>query len=363
LGFVFRQDLVIKEITLIFLQSHAESKLAHDHTMSLAHVIETKQLTRSFGGLTAVDKLDITVEAGEIFGLLGPNGAGKTTTINILCTILKPTTGSATVNGFDVVKDAMQVRRSIGIVFQDPSIDDRLTGKENLYMHANLYGVPASQQKSRIDRILKLVELEERADDLLRTYSGGMRRRLELGRGLIHYPKVLFLDEPTVGLDPQTRDHIWTYIKELKETHDITIVLTTHYMDEADKLCDRIGIIDHGKLVALDTPRKLKETLEGDVITIKSENIGELTAVLSEKLGLTQSRIVDDSLEINVRGGRSIMPRIMEVAAANRFFIESILLREPNLEDVFLHYTGKNIRAETGKELHGFSAIQRRKIR
>ena len=328
----------------------------------MPHVIETNQLTRKFKGLTAVDKLDITVESGEIFGLLGPNGAGKTTTINMLCTILKPTGGSAKVNGYDIVKEAMQVRRSIGIVFQDPSIDDRLTGRENLYMHANLYGVPASEQKSRIDRILKLIELEDRADDLLRTYSGGMRRRLELGRGLIHYPKVLFLDEPTVGLDPQTRDHIWTYIKELKEAHDITVVLTTHYMDEADRLSDRIGIIDHGKLIALDTPAKMKETLEGDVITIKANNIDELTALLSEKLGLTQSRIVDGALEITMRGGRTVMPRIMEVAAANKFFVDSILLREPNLEDVFLHYTGRNIRAEGGKELHGFAAIQRRKI-
>ena len=328
----------------------------------MPHVIETNQLTRKFKGLTAVDKLDITVESGEIFGLLGPNGAGKTTTINMLCTILKPTGGSAKVNGYDIVKEAMQVRRSIGIVFQDPSIDDRLTGRENLYMHANLYGVPASEQKSRIDRILKLIELEDRADDLLRTYSGGMRRRLELGRGLIHYPKVLFLDEPTVGLDPQTRDHIWTYIKELKEAHDITVVLTTHYIDEADRLSDRIGIIDHGKLIALDTPAKMKETLEGDVITIKANNIDELTALLSEKLGLTQSRIVDGALEITMRGGRTVMPRIMEVAAANKFFVDSILLREPNLEDVFLHYTGRNIRAEGGKELHGFAAIQRRKI-
>jgi ABC-2 type transport system ATP-binding protein len=328
----------------------------------MSHVIETDHLTRAFNGFTAVDKLYITVEPGEIFGLLGPNGAGKTTTISMLCTILKPTGGSAKVNGYDVVKDAMQVRRSIGMVFQDPSIDDRLTGRENLYMHANLYGVPPSEQKDRINRILKLVELEDRADDLMRTYSGGMRRRLELGRGLIHYPKVLFLDEPTVGLDPQTRDHIWNYIKELKHTHDITIVLTTHYMDEADRLCDRIGIIDHGKLIALDTPTKLKETLEGDVITVKAAKIDELTALLSEKLGLTQSAIVDGALEVTVRGGRAVMPRIMEVAAANKIFIDSILLREPNLEDVFLHYTGRNIRADSTRELHGMSAIQRRKI-
>ncbi len=328
----------------------------------MAHVIETHQLTKKFNSLTAVDKLDISVESGEIFGFLGPNGAGKTTTISMLCTILKPTSGSATVNGFDITKEAMQVRRSIGIVFQDPSIDDRLTGRENLYMHANLYGVPTSEQKERVDRILKLVELEDRADDLMRTYSGGMRRRLELGRGLIHYPKVLFLDEPTVGLDPQTRDHIWKYIKELKESHEITVVLTTHYMDEADRLSNRIGIIDHGKLIALETPANLKDTLEGDVIMIKTSKIDELTALLAEKLNLSQSRVVDGTLEITVKGGKSMMPRVMETAVHNNFSIESISLREPNLEDVFLHYTGRNIRTDSTRELHGFAAIQRRKI-
>jgi len=200
------------------------------------NAIETSDLTRRFNGLVAVDRLNISVEQGEVFGLLGPNGAGKTTAISMLCTILKPTSGTARVNGFDIVKQDAQVRKSIGIVFQDPSIDDRLTGRENLYMHANLYGVPPSDQKPRIDRILKLVELEQRADHLMRTYSGGMRRRLEIARGLIHYPKVLFLDEPTIGLDPQTREHIWSYIEELKEAHDITVVLTTHYMEEADRL-------------------------------------------------------------------------------------------------------------------------------
>ncbi len=328
----------------------------------MAPIIETHQLTRSFNGLTAVDKLDITVEPGEIFGLLGPNGAGKSTTINMLCTILKPTSGHAKVNGFDIVKEATQVRKSIGIVFQDPSIDDRLTGRENLYMHANLYGVPPSEQKSRIDEILKLVELEDRANDLLRTYSGGMRRRLELGRGLIHYPKVLFLDEPTVGLDPQTRDHIWKYIRELKKAHDITIVLTTHYMDEADRLCDRIGIIDYGKLIALDTPTKLKDTLEGDVIIIKTANHERLQALLREKMELKQSRVVDAALEVTVKQGKSLLPRIVDMATQNDVYIESIMLREPNLEDVFLHYTGRVIRADSSKELYGFAAIQRRKI-
>jgi len=329
----------------------------------MSNVIETHDLTKSFNGLTAVDKLDIAVESGEIFGLLGPNGAGKTTTISMLCTILKPTSGSATVNGFDICKEPNQVRKSIGIVFQDPSIDDRLTGRENLTMHANLYGIPPGEQKDRISRILKLVELEERADDLMRTYSGGMRRRLELGRGLIHYPKVLFLDEPTLGLDPQTRDHIWTYIRELKRTHDITIVLTTHYMDEADKLSDRIGIMDYGKIIALDTPSKLKETLEGDVIMIKSANLETLGKLLAENLGLAKTKVIDGLLEVTVRQGKALMPKVMELAINNNIIIDSIALREPNLEDVFLHYTGRVIRSDSGRELHGFAAIQRRKIR
>jgi ABC-2 type transport system ATP-binding protein len=329
----------------------------------MRNVIETNQLTRSFNSLTAVDKLDITVESGEIFGLLGPNGAGKTTTISMLCTILKPTSGTATVNGFDIIKEATQVRKSIGIVFQDPSVDDRLTGRENLYMHANLYGVPASDQKTRIDNVLKLVELEERADDLLRTYSGGMRRRLELARGLIHYPKVLFLDEPTIGLDPQTRDHVWKYIRELKETHDITVVLTTHYMDEADRLSDRIAIMDYGKIIALDTPSKLKETLEGDVIIVKANNLDALFSLATEKMGLQKTRIFNGTIEITVRNGESMLPRIVETATENKIYIESISLREPNLEDVFLHYTGRMIRADGSREPHGIAAIQRRKVR
>jgi ABC-2 type transport system ATP-binding protein len=329
---------------------------------SMANVIETHALTKSFNGLTAVDKLDITVESGEIFGLLGPNGAGKTTTINMLCTILKPTSGSATVNGFDIAKEPNQVRKSIGIVFQEPSIDDRLTGRENLFMHANLYGIAPGEQRERIDRILKLVELEDRADDLMRTYSGGMRRRLELGRGLIHYPKVLFLDEPTVGLDPQTRDHIWTYIRELKKTHDTTIVLTTHYMDEADKLSDRIAIMDYGKIIALDTSPKLKQTLAGDVIVVTGNNLEALSTLVVKELGLEKVAQVNGTLEITVRNGKALLPRVVELASQNNIFVESIVLREPNLEDVFLHYTGRMIRADSARELHGFSAIQRRKI-
>ena len=329
----------------------------------LENAIETSDLTRRFNGLVAVDALNIAVEQGEVFGLLGPNGAGKTTTISMLCTILKPTHGTARVNGFDIVKQDTQVRKSIGIVFQDPSIDDRLTGRENLYMHANLYGVPAVEQKSRIDRILKLVELEDRADDLMRTYSGGMRRRLEIARGLIHYPKVLFLDEPTIGLDPQTREHIWSYIEELRKAHAITIVLTTHYMEEADRLSDRIAIMDYGKIVASDTPSGLKETLEGDVITVKTKEADRLSSVLAGTLGILKTVVAEDRVDVTVRGGRALLPRIVETAAKNGVFVESVSLREPNLADVFLHYTGRAIRPEGGDELHGLAAIRRRRIK
>ena len=329
----------------------------------MTSAIETFKLTKTFNGLTAVDQLDINVESGEIFALLGPNGAGKTTTISMLCTILKPTSGTAKVNGYDIVKESMQVRKSIGIVFQDPSIDDRLTGRENLLMHANLYGVPASEQEKRINNVLKLVELEDRADELMRVYSGGMRRRLELARGLIHYPKVLFLDEPTLGLDPQTRDHVWKYIRELKETHDITVVLTTHYMEEADRLSDRIGIMDYGKIIALDTPSKLKETLEGDRVIIKASNPDAVASLVKEKMGLTHTHIANGTVEVKVKNGKTMLPRIVDAATQNKIFIESISLREPNLEDVFLHYTGRTIRADNTREPHGISAIKRRRIR
>jgi len=331
--------------------------------VELNKTIETFDLTKRFGDLVAVDKLNISVEQGEVFGLLGPNGAGKTTTISMLCTILKPTSGTAKVNGFDIVKHATQVRKSIGIVFQDPSIDDRLTGRENLYMHANLYGVPTSEQKPRIERVLKLVELEDRADDILRTHSSGMRRRLEIARGLIHYPKILFLDEPTIGLDPQTREHIWAYIQELKKAHDITIVLTTHYMEEADRLSDRVAIIDYGKIVASDTPAKLKETLEGDVITIKTKDAEKLSSVMTKMVAIRNTRIADDNVEVTVREGKKLLPKIVDLATKNMVDVESVSIREPSLEDVFIHYTGRAIRAEGSNELRGMSAIRRRAVK
>jgi ABC-2 type transport system ATP-binding protein len=327
------------------------------------HVIETKDLTKKFGTLTAVDRLNIKVEHGEVFGLLGPNGAGKTTSISMLCTILKPTSGTATVNGFDIVNQPGQVRKSIGIVFQEPSVDDRLTGRENMEMHANLYGVPKDLQRKRIPELLKLVELEDRANSLLRTYSGGMRRRLEIARGLIHHPRVLFLDEPTIGLDPQTREHIWTYIDELSKEEDITIILTTHYMDEADKLCNRIAIVDFGKVVALDTPSNLKQNLGEETITISAKGVKQLDLKLRELPLVGKTSVSGDELNVNVKNGHEALPRIVEVAAGAGIRIDSISLHEPDLADVFLHYTGRAIREEKAEEYHGMAAARRRGIR
>ncbi|MGA9141509.1 MAG: ATP-binding cassette domain-containing protein [Methanocella sp.] len=328
------------------------------------YMIETFDLTKRFGSLTAVDKINLKVEPGEIFGLLGPNGAGKSTTISMLCTILKPTSGTAMVNGYDIVREPGQVRKSIGIVFQDPSIDDKLTGRENMEMHADLYDVPRNVMHGRIDEVLKLVELEDRAYSNVSTYSGGMRRRLEIARSLIHYPRVLFLDEPTIGLDPQSRDHIWNYIRDLKKRENITIILTTHYMEEADKLCDRIAIIDRSKIVALDSPGSLKEQLEGETISIRTKNNALFAAKLEEAKLAEKITIVDGELNLSVKNAHTALPRVVEVAAANGVYVDSIALREPDLDDVFMHYTGRNIREGGGtKELTGFAAIRRRQIR
>ena len=227
-------------------------------------------LTKKFGDFTAVDSVSFDIEQGEIFGLLGPNGAGKTTTISMLATILSPDSGKALVAGHDIQKDQPGVRKSIGIVFQDPSLDEELTGWENMDFHGRLYRIPKKIRLERMEELLDLVGLTERKDDFVKTYSGGMRRRLEIARGLLHRPKVLFLDEPTLGLDPQTRNYLWDYIEKLSNEMNISVILTTHYMDEADRLCNRIGIIDRGKIIAMDTPENLKETMGGDVITVRS---------------------------------------------------------------------------------------------
>jgi ABC-2 type transport system ATP-binding protein len=322
--------------------------------------IETFNLTKDFNGLRAVNNISIQINQGEIFGLLGLNGAGKTTFISMLCTILKPTSGTAKVNGFDIIKQKDQVRKSIGIVFQDSSLEDRLTARENLEIHAGLYGVPKSERKKRIDEVLELVGLVDRQNEIVRKYSGGMKRRLEIARGLIHYPKVLFLDEPTLGLDPQTREHIWDYIKKLAAREKITILLTTHYMEEADALCNRVAIIDRGEIKVLDTPENLKKSLEGDVITLEVANQTNLEKI-KEFEEVKNFHIVDGKIHITVRDGEKFVPKLLSFAEKEGIKVDSINIRRPSLEDVFLHYTGREIRDGEISEKEGLKSFARRR--
>ena len=303
--------------------------------------IEIKNLVKEFDGIKAVDDISLEIEYGEIFALLGPNGAGKTTTISILATLLKPTSGKARVNGYDVVKQAAKVRHSIGIVFQDPSLDDRLTARENLEIHGRLYHMKRDERKKRIKEVLKMVELEGRANSLVKTFSGGMRRRLEIARGLMHKPRILFLDEPTLGLDPQTRRHIWDYIEKLRR-EGVTVLLTTHYMEEADHLADRIAIIDKGKVVALGSPSELKDSIGGDIIKIKCNDENKMIELLSSN-GF-DAMTVDEEVIIKARKAEKEIPKIFMLA--KEIEIKSIMYKEPSLEDVFIHYTGKAYREE-----------------
>jgi len=302
--------------------------------------IETVDLTKVFNGLTAVDNLNIKVKEGEIFGLLGPNGAGKTTTISMLSTMLKPTSGTAVVNGYDILRYSGQVRKSIGIVFQETTLDEKLTGKENLEMHANLYKIPKAVGRTRISEVLDLVELGDRAKDLVETYSGGMKRRLEIARGLIHYPKVLFLDEPTLGLDPQTREHVWEYIRRLVQKEKMTIVLTTHYMEEADLLCNRIAIIDYGKVIALDTPDNLKSELGESNIILHVYDI-EKAKQLFPNAKISRNKIILPAKYVEREIGR-----IFRIAIQNQLQIYETTIHKPSLNDVFISLTGREIREE-----------------
>ncbi len=311
-------------------------------------IIETHDLTRKFGNLIAVDHVSFSIKEEEIFGFLGPNGAGKTTTINMLTTLLRSNEGSATVAGFDVVKEADKVRRVIGLVPQDLTVDEDLTGTENMLLQARLYHVPMSKAKPRINEVLGLLGLTEAANRKVETYSGGMRKRLELGTGLIHYPKVLFLDEPTLGLDVQTRVAMWDYIRKLRDEQKITIFLTTHYMEEADVLSDRIAIIDHGKIIARGTPHELKESLGGDIIEItpykKNQDIKDLLTSLP---AVKEMKDTGDVYRLKVINGEETLPKIMEKICENNIKIRKVSLIEPTLDQVFLEYTGRTIR-ETG---------------
>lgn len=305
------------------------------------NIIEVKNLTKKFNGLTAVAHVSFEVKKGEIFGFLGPNGAGKSTTINILSTMLSPTEGEASINKFDVLSQKDEVRKSIGIVFQDPSLDDRLTAKENLRFHARLYDVPKEDYQKREKEVLDLVDLWERRNEVIKNFSGGMKRRLEIARGLIHYPAVLFLDEPTIGLDPQTRTHLWGYILKLKTEKEMTIFMTTHYMNEAEN-CDRIAIIDHGKIIALDTPDNLKTKVGGDVIRMKTNDKSSLKKELEERYK-AEVKEENGALRIEVASGDQFLPHLFNELSAK---IDAIELRKPTLDDVFLHFTGRAIREE-----------------
>ncbi len=304
-----------------------------------APVITVENLVKHFGGIKAVDDISFSVPPGELFGFLGPNGAGKSTTINILCTLLKPTAGRATIAGLDVVKQQRQVRNRIGLVFQDPSLDEQLSAMQNLRFHALIYNIPAKVRKERIEHVLRMMELWERRDNQVKNYSGGMKRRLELARGLLHRPQVLFLDEPTLGLDPQTRTRLWVYILELKKQEGTTIFLTTHYMDEAAQ-ADRIAIIDHGKIVGLDTPDKLKGMVGKDSITLRTEDDAAAISEIKTRFNL-EARLEDDGVCLEVPQGEEFLPKFVRELKTP---ILSINLRRPTLNDVFLMATGRAMR-------------------
>jgi ABC-2 type transport system ATP-binding protein len=296
-------------------------------------------LTKNYGEIEAVRGIDFEVPTGETFGFLGPNGAGKSTTIKILCTLARPTSGSARVAGHDVTAERDAVRRNIGLVFQDTTLDNYLTGAQNLRFHADLYGVPTAAVAPRMRQVMEMVGLWDRRDSLVMTYSGGMQRRLEIARGLLHAPRVLFLDEPTVGLDPQTRTSIWEYINELKAREDITIFLTTHYMDEAEH-CDRIAIIDHGKIVAIDTPEALKASVGKDRVQIHTADDAAAIAQLGRDFGI-EAGIHEGAVTFSVAAGEEFVPRLF---AGLSVPIRAVSVARPSLDDVFMSYTGKTIR-------------------
>lgn len=310
-------------------------------------IIEVKNLTKVFNKeIRAVDNISFFVKRGEIFGFLGPNGAGKTTTIRMLSTLLKPTKGTARIAGHDILNDPNNVRKSIGIVFQEPALDERLTGRENLDFHSRLYGLEKRQREERIKEVLNLVNLKEKADILVKNYSGGMKRRLEIARGLMHFPKVLFLDEPTLGLDTQTRRAIWDYIKKLNKKEGITVFLTTHYMEEADYLCDRVAIMDQGKLLVIGTPEELKNLVQNDVIIVKCSNPKKLEKVIKKEKWSKRMKVHNSFLKVYVERGERKVAKLVNIARKLKIEIETINLRKPTLEDVYLHYTGKTIREE-----------------
>ncbi|MES9609253.1 ATP-binding cassette domain-containing protein [Actinomadura sp. NPDC048032] len=316
--------------------------------------VEVDGLTKRFGDVEAVRGIDFTVRPGEIFGFLGPNGAGKSTTINMLCTLLRPSGGGARVAGYDVVRERDDVRRNIGLVFQDPTLDGYLSGEQNLRFHAELYGVPRSVTADRIRQVLEMVNLWDRRGDLVQTYSGGMKRRLEIARGLLHSPRVLFLDEPTVGLDPQTRASIWEYIRHLQAAEEITIFMTTHYMDEAE-YCGRIAIMDSGRIVALDTPEALKAGVGEDRVRIQTADDEAAIAALKDRFGL-EAVVSEGAVAFSVASGEAFVPRLFAELGVP---IRSVNVARPSLDDVFMSFTGTTIRDAEASATDGMRVAMR----
>jgi len=320
--------------------------------------IEVHDLSKDYGDVQAVRGIDFEVQRSEVFGFLGPNGAGKSTTINMLCTLVRPTGGSARVAGHDVVGERDDVRRNIGLVFQDTTLDGYLTAEQNLRLHAELYGVPGEAVEPRMQQVMEMVGLWERRESLVNTFSGGMKRRLEIARGLLHSPRVLFLDEPTVGLDPQTRSSIWSYISQLRQREDITIFLTTHYMDEAEN-CDRIAIMDHGQIIVLDTPEALKESVGKDRVQIHTDDDAAAIAALRERFDIDAS-VAEGAVTFGVSSGEQFVPRLFAELGQP---ISAVSVSRPSLDDVFMSYTGTTIRdAETsgGEQMRNFARLMSR---
>ena len=314
------------------------------------YAIEVNSLTKKFGDFKAVDNISVQVEEGEIFGFLGPNGAGKSTTMMILTTLLKPTSGNVFVGGYDVMLNAKKVREKIGYVQQEISVDEFLTGRENLYLHARINQIPSNLIKSRIDDVLELVELGEKKDQATLTYSGGMRKRLDIANGLLSRPSVLFLDEPTVGLDIQTRRKIWGYIKKIREDFGMTIFISTHYMEEADKLCDRIGIIDHGKIQVVDTPKSMKSAIGNEIISFNlvdgKANQDALIEQINKIEFVKEVKIKQDLITVFSTKSNEVIPKIFQESINLEMRIRSLTLKQPTLDDVFISYTGHDLRDE-----------------
>jgi ABC-2 type transport system ATP-binding protein len=306
---------------------------------SPAPAVSVNGLVKRYDEIEAVRGIEFEVGVGEIFGFLGPNGAGKSTTINMLCTLVRPTAGSARVAGHDVVRERDEVRRNIGLVFQDTTLDGYLSAEQNLRLHAELYGVPRNAVTGRMRQVMEMVGLWERRGSLVNTFSGGMKRRLEIARGLLHSPRVLFLDEPTVGLDPQTRSSIWSYIRELKAREDITIFLTTHYMDEAE-FCARIAIMDHGRIIVLDTPERLKASVGKDRVQIQTDDDQAAIAALRDRFGI-EATVADGAVTFGVPEGEHFVPRLFAELGVP---IRAVSVSRPSLDDVFMSYTGTTIR-------------------